>query len=170
MILLETERLILRNYKETDIQDIFEYFSNEEVAKYEDFFPMTREEVKELIEDWKDKDYRMVVEKKDTGKVIGSIGYLRNEKGEFSIDYDFNPLFAKCGYATEAGKVLIQHIFQVEKIDELYAECDVLNDNSWKLLERLGFVRIGEKEGDYFKNDAQGNPMLITSCTYILRK
>ncbi len=49
MILLETERLILRNYKETDIQDIFEYFSNEEVAKYEDFFPMTREEVKELI-------------------------------------------------------------------------------------------------------------------------
>lgn len=37
MIALETERLILRNYHPSDFKDIFAYFSNEEVSRYEDF-------------------------------------------------------------------------------------------------------------------------------------
>lgn len=37
MVLLETERLLLRNYKEEDFLDIMEYFSNKEVSSYEDF-------------------------------------------------------------------------------------------------------------------------------------
>ncbi len=38
MVLLETERLLLRNYKEEDFSDIVEYFSDEEVSRYEDFY------------------------------------------------------------------------------------------------------------------------------------
>lgn len=49
MIRLDTERLILRNYQLTDIEDVYEYFSKEEVARYEDFDPMSREEVTEEV-------------------------------------------------------------------------------------------------------------------------
>lgn len=168
MVALETERLILRNYKVTDFNDVFEYFSNEEVAQYEDFYPMTRQEVREIIDDWKDKDYRLVVERKDTNKVIGSIGYWRDENGNYSIDYDFNPSFSKCGYATEAGKALIKHLFCNEKIEKLYGDCDVRNVNSWKLMERLGFLRIKETANDSYKNDMDGNPILITTYTYLI--
>ena len=45
MIALETERLILRNYHPSDFKDIFAYFSNEEVSRYEDFYPMSEEQV-----------------------------------------------------------------------------------------------------------------------------
>ncbi len=44
MIKLETERLILRNFIETDIDDFYEYMSLESTAKYEDFEPLTYEE------------------------------------------------------------------------------------------------------------------------------
>ncbi|MDF2586202.1 MAG: hypothetical protein K0S41_43 [Anaerocolumna sp.] len=56
MIHLETDHLIIRNYRIEDFHDIYEYFSNEDVAKYEDFYPMSTAEVKELIAEWKDND------------------------------------------------------------------------------------------------------------------
>ena len=41
IIIAETERLILRRYKKEDIQDLFEYLSDEEVVKYEPYKPQT---------------------------------------------------------------------------------------------------------------------------------
>ncbi len=38
MITIETNRLLLRNYKVTDFEDILKYFSDEEVSKFEDFY------------------------------------------------------------------------------------------------------------------------------------
>ena len=49
-ILAETERLILRRYREDDVQDLFEYLSDREVVKYEPYQPMTLKEVKENLE------------------------------------------------------------------------------------------------------------------------
>ena len=62
MVLLETERLLLRNYKEEDFSDIMKYFSNEEVSRYEDFYPMSENQVKKIITEWKDMDNRLVAE------------------------------------------------------------------------------------------------------------
>ena len=39
MITIETSRLLLRNYRVTDFEDIIKYFSDEEVSKFEDFYP-----------------------------------------------------------------------------------------------------------------------------------
>ena len=49
MICIETARLFLRNYKETDFEDIKKYFANEEVSKYEDFYLMSGEEVENIM-------------------------------------------------------------------------------------------------------------------------
>ncbi|MBQ1506130.1 MAG: GNAT family N-acetyltransferase, partial [Erysipelotrichales bacterium] len=61
MIKLETERLILRNYTMDDVPAVHEYVSSEEVSRYEDFWPLTVEEVAEGISEWKDMDNRMAV-------------------------------------------------------------------------------------------------------------
>ena len=45
MIRFETERLILRNYTMDDVPAVHEYFSNEEVSWYEDFWPQTVESI-----------------------------------------------------------------------------------------------------------------------------
>ena len=79
MIKLETERLILRNYTMDDVPAVHEYFSSEEVSRYEDFWPQTMEEVAEDLSEWKDMDNRMAVVLKETGEVIGSVGYWVDE-------------------------------------------------------------------------------------------
>lgn len=169
MIHLETDRLILRNYQYNDLADIYAYFSCEEVAKYEDFYPMSMQETKELIDEWKDKDNRMVVELKNQHKVIGSIGYFIDEDGDYSIDFDFNPVYGKQGYATEAGQKLIEYLFSINTVNKIYGDCDIRNENSWKLLERLGFKRISQIKESY-KDDTNGNPIVISIYIYTIEK
>ena len=46
MILAETERLILRRYRQEDLQDLYEYLSDQEVVEYEPYKPLTFDETK----------------------------------------------------------------------------------------------------------------------------
>lgn len=170
MISLETERLILRNYRPEDFEDIYAYFSNEEVAEYEDFYPMSEKEVKEMIDEWKCKDSRLVAELKSQHKVIGSIGYFVDEDNDCSIDFDFNPVYGKQGYATEAGKTLLHYLFETLDVKEVYGDCDIRNVNSMKLLERLGFSKISQIDNESYKDDSDGNPILISIYLYNIKK
>lgn len=170
MIRLETERLILRNYRESDLCDLQAYFGNEEVAKYEDFYPMTEAEIIELIDEWKHMDSRLVAELKNDKRVIGSIGYWIDDDKDYSIDFDFNPAYGKRGYATEAAQALMHHLFESVGIDTLYGDCDIRNENSWKLLERLGFQRTEQIDNESYKDDQNGNPIPISIYMYVKRK
>ena len=69
----ETERLILRRYKEEDLQDLFEYLSDKEVVEYEPYKPLTLNETKENLE-WRiGTDEMIAVELKDSHKMIGNV-------------------------------------------------------------------------------------------------
>jgi len=149
-----------------DFHDIYAYFSNEEVAMYEDFYPMSEDEVKEQIDEWKDKDNRLVVELKNKHVVIGSIGYFIDEDGDYSMDYDFNPTYGKMGYATESGKNLLNHLFNTVGAKEVYGDCDIHNKNSWKLMERLGFKRLTQIDDASYKEDMERNPIKISIYIY----
>ena len=50
MIVVETERLILRRYKKEDLQDLFEYLSDKDVVEYEPYKTMTFDEAKGNLE------------------------------------------------------------------------------------------------------------------------
>lgn len=166
MIMLETERLVLRNYTMNDIPAVHDYFSNEDVARYEDFYPMTMEEVKKELTEWKDMDNRMAVQLKESGELIGSVGYWVDDNGKYSIDYDFNPKFQNKGYATEAAKEVIRHLTEDLHIKEIYGDCDERNTDSSNLLLRLGFKKIYKNENASYKNDAAGNSIIITVNVY----
>lgn len=170
MLLLETERLILRNYKEAHFSDIVKYFSNKEVSKYEDFYPMSDTEVRNIIAEWKGMDNRLVAELKSSGTVIGSIGYWKDEECHYCIDYDFNPEYGGNGYATEAGEELVCHLFESIDVSAIYADCDVRNKSSCRLLERLGFHRMQRLNNQSYKNDKNGQPILISTYLYGLEK
>ena len=140
MITIETNRLLLRNYRAADFEDIMDYFSDEEVSKFEDFYPMSEEQVRNIITEWQDMDNRLVAELKSNRKVIGSIG----------------------------GRALVQYLFESVGIRAVYGDCDVRNISSWKLLERLGFQRIKKLDNQSYKNDQTGNPILISTFLYEL--
>ena len=86
MILLQTERLTLRNYLMDDVPGVHEYFSHEEVSRYEDFWPQTMEDVAQGLSEWKDMDNRMAVILTEAGELIGSVGYwVEEEAGETGV-------------------------------------------------------------------------------------
>ena len=167
-IIAETERLILRRYKKEDIQDLFEYLSDEEVVKYEPYKPQTFDEIKENLE-WRiGSDEMIAVELKNSHKMIGNVYMGRRDFEALEMGYIFNRNYWGYGYATESCKALITQAFS-NGVHRIYAECDPNNKSSWKLLEALGFQREAyfRKNVFFWKDEAE---QAIWKDTYVYAK
>lgn len=87
MIAAETQRLILRRYKEEDLQDLFEYLSDAQVVEYEPYKPLTIDEARENLR-WRIGTEEMIaVELKAGRKMIGSVYLGKREFGALEIGY-----------------------------------------------------------------------------------
>lgn len=172
MIKLETERLILRNFLISDIEDYFEYMCLDITAKYEDFEPLTYEECIDFVKRRVQFENAAAIVLKDIGKLIGDINFFQvDEDGTYEIGYDMNYQFWNKGYATEACTAVINHIFNELGGRRIYAECNDDNFSSIKLLERLGMRREGHFIEDIaFKKDENGNPIYVNSYLYAILK
>ena len=167
-MIAETERLILRRYKKEDVQDLFEYLSDEEVVKYEPYKPQTFDETKENLE-WRiGTDEMIAVELKNTYKMIGNVYMGRRDFEALEIGYVFNRNYWGHGYAAESCKALISQAFH-DGVHRVYAECDPDNQSSCKLLEALGFQREAHfRKNVYFWKDEAGQA--IWKDTYVYAK
>lgn len=164
-ILAETERLILRRYRETDLEDLLEYLSDGEVVQYEPYRPMTREEAAKDLEWRLGTDEMIAVERKDTHKMIGNVYLGKRKFGALELGYTFRRDCWGRGYGAESCEAMVRRAF-AEGVHRVYAECDPLNERSWRLLERLGFRREAHLRQDvYFWKDEAGRP--IWKDTYI---
>lgn len=111
-IILETERLILRRFKESDLQDLFEYLSDPEVVRYEPYKPKTLEETREDLA-WRVSTEEMAaVELKDGKKLIGNVYLGRRDFESLEIGYVFNRRYWGQGFAAESCRALIRQAFQ----------------------------------------------------------
>lgn len=87
-----------------------------------------------------------------TGEYIGYI-----ETSTFPGDQAYLAYFTfsnaqRKGYAREACEHLIHHLAREHHIRSVVAEMDIRNEASWRLVESLGFQRVGEKrDADFFK-------------------
>lgn len=166
--LIETPRLILRGFREDDLQDLFEYLSDEEVVRFEPYAPMTIDEVRENL-DWRISTVEMVaVELKKSGKMIGNVYLGKRDFDALEIGYVFNKHYWGQGYARESCDALIKKAFS-ENIHRIFAECDPCNTASWKLLEGLGFTREAYfRQNVYFVKDDLGEPIWKDTYVYAL--
>ena len=168
MMIGETERLILRRYRESDLTDLHEYLSDPDVVKYEPYGPMTLAETEENLR-WRISTEEMIaVELKATGKMIGNVYLGKRDFESLEMGYVFHRDYWGCGYAAEACGKLLEAAFS-GGIHRVWAECDPANVSSWKLLERLGFRREGHlKQNVFFRRDEAGRP--IWKDTYLYGK
>ena len=165
-IIAETERLILRRFREEDLSDLQEYLSDPEVVKYEPYRPMTMEEARENLS-WRISTEEMIaVEEKSTGKMIGNVYLGKRDFDSLELGYVFNRAYWGRGYAGEACNALIEKAF-AQGVHRIYAECDPENESSRKLLERLGFQREGHlRQNVYFWRDEEGKPIWKDTFLY----
>lgn len=161
-----TQRLILRRYTADDLNDLYEYLSDEEVVKFEPYKPMSLEEAKGNL-DWRiGTDEMIAVELIDSHKMIGNIYLGKRDFNTLEIGYVFNRKFWGKGYAKEACEALINRAFD-SGVHRIFAECDPENVSSWRLLESLGFEREAHlKQNVYFWTDEQGKPLWKDTYIY----
>ncbi len=169
-IIIETRRLILRKFCKNDLQDLYEYLSNEEVVQYEPYKPLDITEVSEELNRRIESDEMIAVVLKATNKLIGNVYLGKRDFESLEIGYVFNKRYWGQGYAKESCEALIKKAFS-EGTHRIYAECDPQNIRSWRLLENLGFAREAHfKQNVYFWKDNKGNPIWKDTFVYAVLK
>ncbi len=159
---IETDRLLLRELLLSDADGMFELDSNPKVHLFVGNNPVKN--IEESIEyiHFVQKQYkdfgtgRWAVILKETNEFLGWSGIkfitdeINGHKNFYEIGYRFIEKHWGKGYATEAGKAFVNYAFNEMKVDALYAYADAGNENSRKILEKLGlhYVNSFEYEGE----------------------
>ena len=97
-IFLETDALVLRRFRESDLEDLYEYLSDGEVVKYEPYKPMDRAEVRENLQ-WRiSTDEMIAVELKAEHKLIGNVYLGKRDFSSLELGYVFNRSYWGCHF------------------------------------------------------------------------
>jgi len=148
---METERILLRPWREDDAPALYKYASDPEVGPRAGWPPhQSEQESLEIIRTIFSNDRTWAIELKETGEVIGCIGYFVH--GESNIDIGEND--AEAGYwvarpywnrgiATEALRLLIDYCIHEKGFLSLWCDFFVDNPASGRVMEKCGFRDTG---------------------------
>lgn len=146
-VTLSTNRLLLRPWKSSDIEDFFEYASVNGVGQMAGWMPHKNlEETREIL--------KMFIAEKKTfalefeGKVIGSLGIeaynetkfpeLQGKKGR-EIGYVLSKNYWGKGLMPEALQRVLQYLFQEKGLDFVLCSHSLSNKQSQRVQEKCGF-------------------------------
>jgi len=152
VIPLETERLTLRNFHPDDWQDFQEVivaYQASASAKYEDPWPTSAEDIKNIITWFASGDDYLAVCLRSTGKIIGFVAInRRTEQAEdiYNLGYVFHPGYHGQGYATESCRATMAYLFDSLAADGILTGTRTENEASVRLLKRLGLKEIAPGE------------------------
>jgi ribosomal-protein-alanine N-acetyltransferase len=153
-MIVETERLILREFLPSDDEGMFELDSNPEVHKYLGENPSrTIEDARKMIASIRHQYVengigRWAAIEKETGNFIGWSGlkfikeYENNRIHYYDVGYRLMPKYWGKGYATEAAKAAIQYGFEQLNANEIIGSANVENTRSRRALEKCGLTFI----------------------------
>ena len=157
--ILETDRLILRPFREDDAIDVFECWeSDPDVAKYmfwtsHNDIAKTKEWIDfELGQIEKDDWYRYAIVQKENKELMGTaILYYDEEVDCWEIGYNLGKKYWNKGYVTEAMKKVIAFAQEELHISEIVGRYAKENPASGNVMRKLGFQY--EKDIPYPCND-----------------
>ncbi|MBN8834893.1 MAG: GNAT family N-acetyltransferase [Niastella sp. SCN 39-18] len=150
-ILVETERLILRELEYTDENDLFEMDSDPEVHLYIENNPVKSiDEISKVIEiikgQYKENGMaRWAVVDKLTNEFIGWSGLkyfnqpLNNHHHFYELGFRFKKKHWGKGFATDSSTAILDYGFANLNVDKIFAITNPENVNSKKVLSKLGF-------------------------------
>jgi ribosomal-protein-alanine N-acetyltransferase len=142
---METERMILSKPSEKNRMDIFQLKKNEQGRLYLGG-AIAEEKLEERFNEIrmasKPEQY-WIVHEKESGAFIGLVSITLYHDGiHYEISYELLPDFWGKGYGTEIMKKVLNFGFKDLQFDELYAETQMKNAASVRLLEKIGMKHI----------------------------
>lgn len=160
---IETDRLILRRFKESDIDIQYDILHDDRLATYIHFPDLTKEEELECIKKWineadETKYEKWVIELKDKNIPIGNISVngIDKKNNYCNVGYVVIYDYWGNGYASEALETISNYLLNDRNYYLVECSCNELNKQSSKVMLKAGFKKDGyivnrrlNKDGTY---------------------
>lgn len=156
--MIETERLVLRPWREADRASYADIMVEPEVGKWLGG-PFTREQAHERVARFKASLAetglgRLAIERKSDRRLIGHCGLARTPDtppipAGIEIGWALAPDAWGAGYATEAAHAVIADGFARPEVTEILAFTGATNLRSQAVMQRLGMTRAAERDFDH---------------------
>jgi [ribosomal protein S5]-alanine N-acetyltransferase len=173
MIAIETTRLLLRNFRTDDAEPLHEMIIQKESSDYAVYdyeWPTSLEEIKRITAWFASEDHYIAVCLKESGKLIGYVCLNPAQDPEsrvFDLGYCFNSDYHGQGYASKACRAVIKYAFSDLEAESLTCGTAAANTPSCRLIDRLGFKKVGE-ETISFRKTPDGKPIEFTGYGFTL--
>ena len=150
-VILKTERLLIRPWRQSDLDDFYSYASVDGVGQMAGWKPHESKEESKIILD-------MFISHKKTfaleyqGKVIGSVGIEKYNETHFpefenkkcrEIGYVLSKEYWGQGLMPEALKEVIRFLFENANLDVIFCGHFLWNEQSHRVQEKSGFKHYG---------------------------
>ncbi len=151
---IETERLIMRPWREDDAELLFEYAKDPRIGPIAGWTVHTSvENSRGIIRDVLSAEGTFAVTLKGDDRAIGSIGVfpvrgLPRYEGESEIGYWIAPPFWGKGYIPEAVREFLRIAFEEKNEERVWCGHYEGNDKSRRVIEKCGFRFVLKQEAD----------------------
>ncbi|WP_274370517.1 GNAT family N-acetyltransferase [Morganella morganii] len=160
---LETERMILRPWAETDAADLYDVAKDDRVGPIAGWPPHSCvEESADVIRTVFNLDEVYATELKASGQAVGCIGILIGENSNFDISqregeiaYWIGVPYWGQGLIPEAVREVMRHAFETLELDALWCGYFENNEQSHRAQAKCGFRHHHTEENKFnqFLND-----------------
>lgn len=156
---LETERLIMRPFRESDLEQYRRVLSAGPVRESLHLpDKMTTEDVWQrmalFLGQWELRNHgQWALEEKVTGSFVGRAGLHCPERADWpgiEVGWALHPDYWGRGYASEAGRASVDWAFANHDVDALYSIILPTNEPSMAVARRLGFELLEERVLAFF--------------------
>ncbi|WP_145407113.1 GNAT family N-acetyltransferase [Paenibacillus xylanexedens] len=156
--LLESERVYLRPFEQSDVDTYFPGLFNSEARRLtgtQNSF--TRAQVERYVENAAQDDSRLMllIALQETDQVIGDIALMdmhsKNRSAHISIAID-NTQYQGKGYGSEAMLLMLDYGFGICNLHRIELEVYTFNERAIRTYEKLGFQREGISRDVLFYN------------------
>lgn len=158
---IRTERLLLRDFVESDWPAVLAYQSDPLYLRYNPWTERTEQDIRNFVEtliSWQNEDprfkFQLAIILLDENRLIGSCSLQKRrfESQEAELGYEIASECWGQGFATEAARALLGFGFEELKLHRIWASCFSENEASARVMEKLGMRREGHlQENDWLK-------------------
>lgn len=169
---IETERLLLRQFNESDAEAMFKNWeTDDKVTEFLRWSTVTNISIAEqILHDWIQKYehsdfYQWAIVLKEFGEPIGTISVVdKNDNLDIvHIGYCIGSKWWNKGITSEAFKAIIPFFFEEVGVNRIESQHDPNNPNSGKVMQKCGLKYEGTlRQADW------NNKGIVDACMYSL--
>lgn len=151
-MIMQTERILLRRWQETDAEALYKYASDPDVGSHAGWSAhKSVEESSEIIRTVFNNDTTWAIVLKETNEPIGCMGYFTHEtsnipigKNDCDVGYWVARPYWNQGICTEALRLMLDYCLRVKHFDNIWADHFVANPASGRIMQKCGFTDTGK--------------------------